>query len=108
MRVTVENGPRPAGRPDECFYCHEKIGANHKSDCVLATKLVKVVLKATMLVEVPQSFSNEDTRFWLTESSNCSSNQIQQLIEEDEMAYERVASDIGRGGEEEGADGTDR
>lgn len=26
---------RPAGAPDECFYCRSKMGAEHKDDCII-------------------------------------------------------------------------
>jgi hypothetical protein len=40
--VTEKNGPRPAGPPDECFYCGQKIGQKHKSDCVCRDRSVMV------------------------------------------------------------------
>jgi hypothetical protein len=31
--VTPECGPRPAGKPDECFYCRAAMGADHNIGC---------------------------------------------------------------------------
>ena len=35
LLVTPERGPRPAGRPDECFYCRRPLGAEHEPACVM-------------------------------------------------------------------------
>ena len=31
--VTAECGPRPAGKPDECFYCRAAMGDDHNIGC---------------------------------------------------------------------------
>ncbi len=28
-----DDGIRPAGKPDQCFYCQQKVGSEHKKDC---------------------------------------------------------------------------
>jgi hypothetical protein len=33
-----DDGIRPAGNSDECFYCNQKIGTSHKEDCVCLQK----------------------------------------------------------------------
>lgn len=37
-----DDGIRPAGASDECFYCHQKVGEPHQRDCVIVTKRVRV------------------------------------------------------------------
>ena len=48
--LVVENdyGIRPAGKPDECFYCQQKVGSPHGPECVMVTKRVEMRVKATM------------------------------------------------------------
>ena len=33
-----DDGIRPAGKPDECFYCHQKVGEKHTPECVMVTE----------------------------------------------------------------------
>lgn len=35
-----DSGIRPAGKQDECFYCNQKVGQLHKTDCVMISQLV--------------------------------------------------------------------
>ena len=37
-----DDGIRPAGSPDECFYCCQKVGQLHKLDCVIVEKLIEM------------------------------------------------------------------
>ena len=41
--VVIENddGIRPAGLPDRCFYCHARIGEPHGEQCTVVTKLTE-------------------------------------------------------------------
>jgi hypothetical protein len=49
--VTPLNGPRPAGKPTECFYCKQQIGDEHAPDCVCRVKVVMV--KVEMVIPAP-------------------------------------------------------
>lgn len=40
--VTNDDGIRPAGAPDACFYCAKKVGAHHAQDCVVVTKTLRL------------------------------------------------------------------
>ena len=42
-----DDGIRPAGRPDECFYCRQKVGEPHGQKCVIVNKLVEMRVTAT-------------------------------------------------------------
>lgn len=53
-------GIRPAGKPDECFYCRSKVGEPHKFDCVTVCKMVK--LRATIDYEYPIPISWDKNR----------------------------------------------
>lgn len=52
--VTPENGPRPAGKPNECFYCEAKLGEEHRVGCVLRTKRVAVRAVIEYEVMIPE------------------------------------------------------
>jgi hypothetical protein len=47
-----DDGIRPRGGPHQCFYCNQKIGIPHLTDCVAVHKKVK--LRLTLKVEVDQ------------------------------------------------------
>lgn len=73
--VTVnDDGIRPAGEPDECFYCNQKVGQPHDRDCVIIKKRVRVVYTVEAIIEVPHSldadqfmaFENHDGVWWST------------------------------------------
>lgn len=36
-----DDGIRPAGKPDACFYCNSKVGYYHSPECVILTRNVK-------------------------------------------------------------------
>lgn len=78
-KVTADHGPRPAGKPDECFYCHEKVGGDHKDDCVLFQKLVVVEVKFTYIRTAPAGFTDQDIEFGMNESSSCADNMLAEL-----------------------------
>lgn len=70
---------RPAGRPDECFYCHRKLGENHISDCVLIRKKVKIRLTVEYDVSVPFHWDASAVDFHRNGSSWCVDNCIDEL-----------------------------
>lgn len=78
-KVTADHGPRPAGKPDECFYCHEPVGGDHKDDCVLFEKLVVVEVKFQFIRAVPAGFSDHAVEFGMNESSSCANNLLTEL-----------------------------
>lgn len=74
-----DDGIRPAGKPDECFYCKMKIGVPHGQECVIVTKRVKLLYKFEIEVEVPFFWTKEDILFQRNDSSWCSSNGLTEL-----------------------------
>ena len=86
--VTPENGPRPAGRPDQCFYCGQPVGAEHKEDCVCRVKVVMVQVTMTIPRVVPASWDADAVDFHLNESSWCANN-----IEDDLARYKDAMGD---------------
>jgi hypothetical protein len=68
--VTKDNGPRPAGKPDQCFYCGEKIGKLHKKDCVCRVKEVDV-----------RSWDKQAIEFQRNDGSWCADNGLEDIVE---------------------------
>lgn len=70
---------RPAGKPDECFYCGSKVGEPHKHGCVTVVKKVK--LKATIEYEkeVPADWDDEQIYYHYNLGTWCANNIIDDL-----------------------------
>ena len=81
-----DDGIRPAGKPDECFYCRQKVGTEHKTDCVAVKKIVKVKYEYIIDIEVPHNWNAADIEFYKNESSYCASNSLVELIKTQEDA----------------------
>lgn len=77
--VTEENGPRPAGRPDRCFYCGHALGDRHKDDCVCVVRHVRIRLTVEYNVEVPADWDEGMILFHRNEGTWCASNFIDEL-----------------------------
>lgn len=74
-----DDGIRPAGPPDECFYCHQKVGKPHGRECVTVTKLVRITYTVQVDTRVPHSWDEDATRFHRTESSWCADNMLGEI-----------------------------
>lgn len=70
---------RPASDKQECFYCHEPIGGQHKADCVLLMKKVKVRMIVEYELNVPAYWDKHDFEFHRNGSSWCADNAIDEL-----------------------------
>lgn len=92
--VTRDHGPRPAGKPDECFYCNQKIGEAHKADCVMRSRTVVVRVTTEYVVDVPEAWSESDIESHRGESSWCAFNG---LVEISEMVARVSADDAPEG-----------
>jgi hypothetical protein len=51
-----DDGIRPAGEPDACFYCSQKVGQPHALDCVVVKKKVVVRYTVLAIIDVPHSW----------------------------------------------------
>lgn len=67
-------GIRPAGKPTECFYCHEPKGGTHKPDCVIRQRTVVVEVRLELVLSEPEGWSQEDIESHFNASSSCQSN----------------------------------
>ena len=75
---------RPARKQDECFYCHAKVGEQHKEDCVIRCRTVNVDFTIHAVMRVPEHWSEDDINFKFNESSWCTSNFIGDLVYREE------------------------
>lgn len=83
FRVTKRNGPRPAGNPGECFYCHQKLNTEHTPTCVLRKRTVIVTVAIDVLMEAGAEYTVEEILQRLNHSSYCKSNITAQIAQAD-------------------------
>lgn len=81
-----DDGLRPAGEPDQCFYCKSKIGEKHAYECVTITRPVRVRVFFDLVVKEPISFDADQIEFRINMSSSCMDNWLKQINEEAERA----------------------
>jgi len=74
-----DDGIRPAGKPDECFYCSQKVGTSHLASCVALHKMVKVRYTFDLEIEVPHSWTTDNIEFQSNDSSWCADNALDQI-----------------------------
>jgi len=78
--VTLDDdGIRPAGPADECFYCRAKLGQPHDETCVTVHQKVRVRYSFDVDIDVPHSWTTEDIEFHRNDSSWCAGNAIDEL-----------------------------
>lgn len=77
--VTVTNGPRPAGKPDECFYCQSHVGTTHAPDCVLRERTIVVRATIEYVVTVPEHWDAHQIVFHRNDGTWCASNGLAEL-----------------------------
>lgn len=54
-----DDGIRPAGGPDHCFYCQQKVGSPHLESCVTLTKKVTMQLTIEFELDGVYQWTNE-------------------------------------------------
>lgn len=74
-----DDGIRPAGQSDRCFFCNQLIGTPHKRDCVAVHRMVKVRYVFDLEIEVPYFWEKKNIEFWRNESSSCAGNAVGEL-----------------------------
>lgn len=79
--LSNDDGIRPAGNQDECFYCNQKIGTPHKLDCIILNRKVKVRYTFDIEIEVPWSWNKYDIEFNRNDGSWCADNSIKELTQ---------------------------
>ena len=74
-------GVRPAGKPDECFYCGAKVGEQHKANCVIREKTIVTRMTIDFVDSVPESWDEDLIDFHYNDSSWCATNVLHRLEE---------------------------
>lgn len=79
-----DDGIRPAGRPDECLYCRQKVGSPHGRECVIVKKRVEMKVIVSLhdgkaftglwQLDEPHSWDSSTSDFHKNESSWCANN----------------------------------
>lgn len=77
--VTPENGPRPNGPPDECFYCQAKVGTPHVNGCCCRLRSVVATFSINLILKVPEHWEKEDIEFKFNDGTWCASNLLREL-----------------------------
>jgi len=77
--VKNDDGIRPAGNPDQCFYCKSKIGEEHRTDCCIVTKKVLINYCIVVEIDVPHYKSAEQIEFHRNSGTWCANNLIDEL-----------------------------
>lgn len=77
-KVTRDNGPRPAGPANQCFYCTRKIGQEHAADCPLRVRTVVVDISLRIGMQVPETWTESNIQSFFN-GGNCINNQVTEL-----------------------------
>ena len=96
--VVGDDGIRPAGPKDACFYCGRRVGEEHGRDCVTVVQRVELfvrvkdrdgrALSGLWQVDEPHSWHKSMIEFFLNEGSWCASN-----LEASEVVWDRGSED---------------
>lgn len=77
--VIETHGPRPAGKPNECFYCYRRLGEQHAEECVMRQRPVVVRMTVEYIVAVPESWDAHSIEFHRNDGSWCADNALAEL-----------------------------
>lgn len=98
--IENDDGLRPAGPPDECFYCQQKIGQPHGRECVVVLKDIELeVLCGDVVVgryarDVPYFWDLANIDFYFNHGSWCADNCLDEVDWQDTPAAEEVRKRI--------------
>ena len=75
----TQDAIRPAGPPDQCFYCHMPMGELHHPSCTIPQRTVVVAFTFELVRKVPANWDREMIEFHMNDSSWCTSNLLPEL-----------------------------
>lgn len=78
--IVTDYAVRPAGKPGECFYCNEPLGVEHKPECVIRRRTVVVQVTTEYVVDVGESWTEDNIEFHRNESTWCASNGMDEIV----------------------------
>ncbi len=67
-------GIRPAGKPDHCFYCNQKVGLDHLPNCVILHQTVRIRFIVELEVDEPSHWDKDAIEFKYNDGSWCADN----------------------------------
>lgn len=74
-----DGGIRPAGPPDACLYCKQRVGELHAPDCVTVKKRVRLRYIIEVDVDIPHAWDQNMIEFHRGGSSWCANNAIDEI-----------------------------
>lgn len=79
--IVTSNDPgiRPAGKPNECFYCKSEVGTPHDLQCVIIKKRILAKYSFLVELEVPSYWSAAEFEFHRNNSCWCASNALDEI-----------------------------
>jgi hypothetical protein len=101
-----DDGIRPAGKPDQCFYCQAKVGEPHGAECVCVLQQVtydvicdnRLVGKFT--THEPYHWDDSNGEFHKVGSSWCASNAFDEIEWSDEAVKSKASQIVEADGDE--------
>jgi hypothetical protein len=86
--LTDDYGIRPAGAPDECFYCRSKVGELHSPECTVIVKKIEMLVLATLpdktvhygrwARDVPHHWNQDMCEFSVNQGTWCADNLLRE------------------------------
>ena len=77
--IVTEDALRPARMDGSCFYCSSHLGTEHKHDCVLLKRRVRLQMTIEYDVFFPASWSIDEIEYHRNEGSWCADNAIAEI-----------------------------
>lgn len=84
-----DDGIRPAGRPNQCFYCYRMVGEEHLRDCVVIKKKVRLSYTYEVEILVPHSWTPEEIENHRNNSTWCALNGVKDIENQEGCGCER-------------------
>lgn len=75
----TESSTRPAGKPDRCFYCGNKIGKQHKEDCVIRGRTVVLDFTIRTVIDLPECWDTKQIEYRYNDGTWCANNLLNYL-----------------------------